>query len=29
MFDHLYAELPRGLAEQRAEVMAGGSGDHA
>jgi pyruvate dehydrogenase E1 component alpha subunit len=29
MFDHLYAELPRALAEQRAEVMAGGSGDHA
>ena len=29
MFDHLYAELPRALAEQRAEVMAGGSDDHA
>ena len=28
MFDHLYAELPRALAEQRAEVAARGSSDH-
>jgi pyruvate dehydrogenase E1 component alpha subunit len=28
MFDYLYAELPRALAEQRAAVMAGGGDDH-
>jgi pyruvate dehydrogenase E1 component alpha subunit len=28
MFDYLYAELPRALAEQRAAVVAGGGDDH-
>jgi pyruvate dehydrogenase E1 component alpha subunit len=28
MFDHLYAELPRALAEQRAAAAAGAGGDH-
>jgi pyruvate dehydrogenase E1 component alpha subunit len=29
MFDYLYAELPRALAEQRAAAAASGGGDHA
>jgi hypothetical protein len=29
MFDYLYAELPRALAEQRAAVATSGGGDHA